>query len=290
MKVVTITPRGFCPGVVRAIKVVDDVIKDPSYPRPIQVLGMIVHNRKVVQELTEKGVVTVDEPGLSRLELLDKIDSGTVIITAHGADPAVFLKAKEKGLILVDATCQDVYKTHETVKRKLLQGKTVIFIGKDQHPETEAILGLDDRILLVENERDIDTLSPSSESVFVTNQTTLNIRDLESIFAQLRVKYPNIEIEDEICNSTRIRQEAIIAGNNGVDLCYIVGDPRSNNTQSLVKVSTEISKTKTKLIQDVQDIDIADLRDVKIVSVSSGASTPTKTTRDVIEFLEQYKN
>ncbi len=290
MKVIPIVPRGFCPGVVRAIKIVESIVADPEYPRPIQVLGMIVHNRKVVEDLANKGVITLDDPGLTRLELVDRIHSGTVVITAHGADQAVFQKIRDKGLRLVDATCADVYKTHDIVKRQLSAGMKVIYIGKKGHPETEAILAIDRDILLIEELDDINHLPEFNEPLFVTNQTTFSIIDLETIFSRLREKYPNIIIQDEICNSTRIRQEAIINSNKDVDLCYIVGDPRSNNTRSLVLISENVTHTKTILIQDYHEINPSDLENVRIVSVSSGASTPTLTTRKVIEYLENYDN
>ncbi|MDY0138781.1 MAG: hypothetical protein RBR50_03685, partial [Candidatus Izemoplasmatales bacterium] len=88
------------------------------------------------------------------------------------------------------------------------------------------------------------------------------------------------------CNATRFRQNAIIEGNKNVDLCYIVGDPRSNNSRNLVKISKELTSTKTYLIESVKDIDLKDLENVNVVSVSSGASTPNYLTQEVIDFLE----
>ncbi len=288
MKVIPITPRGFCPGVVRAIKIVEKVLKEDRYSRPIYVLGMIVHNKFVVSDLQAKGVITLDNPKLSRLELLEGISSGTIIVTAHGASKEVFDKIKELGFNMVDATCQDVYKTHASIKEHLLHGYKVIFIGKNKHPETEAILALDKSILLVETLADVQMLPSLDQPVFVANQTTFSIRDIEVIIDQLRIKYPLLIAEDEICNSTRVRQEALIAGNQNVDLCYVVGDFRSNNTRNLVKTSIEATNTKTILIESVNDIDPEDLKNIKIVSVTSGASTPTHITKDVIQYLTGY--
>lgn len=288
MKVIPISPRGFCPGVVRAIKIVEMVLKDELYPRPIYVLGMIVHNKNVVDELHKKGVITLDDPKRSRLELLEDISSGTIIITAHGAGMDVFDKINNLGLAMVDATCSDVYKTHESIKKHLSLGYRVIFIGKDKHPETEAILALDKNIMLIESVADAKSLPVIREPVFVSNQTTFSIRDIEVIVDQLREKYPELVVEDEICNSTRVRQEAIIAGNKDVDLCYVVGDFRSNNTRNLVKISTEVTNVKTIQIESTKDIDFEDLKNVQTVSVTSGASTPTYVTREVILYLSGY--
>jgi len=288
VKVIPITPRGFCPGVVRAIAIVEKVLEDPSYPRPIQILGMIVHNRNVVEELRAKGAVTIMDLGKPRLDLLDDIDKGTVIITAHGADPRVFRKARKKGLIVVDATCNDVYRTHDEVKKRIAAGYEVIFVGKKNHPETEAIQCLSERITIVENSLDVQKLASTTKPLFATNQTTFSHLDLEGVYSTLIEKFPGIVIQDEICNSTRIRQEAIIDYNTRyqVDLCYIVGDPHSNNTRNLVAISEQATKTRTILIESIADIDPLDLKDVSIVSVSSGASTPTKLTNTVIAYLE----
>ena len=290
MKVITITPRGFCPGVVRAIKIVEDVLQDSSYPRPIQILGLIVHNRHVAANLRENGAITVFDPTKTRKELLDDIFEGTVIITAHGADREVFRIAEEKGLKVVDATCKDVYHTHDIIRERLNDGYQVIFVGKRLHPETEAIESISPNITVVETINDVASLRSSKAMAFATNQTTFSFRDLDEIYRELKKKYPQIVIQEEICNSTRIRQEAIIAFNtsNKVDLCYIVGDPNSNNTKNLVKISETVTNTKTILIQSLDEIDPADLFGVKTISVSSGASTPTRITNEVIAYLSSF--
>lgn len=287
MQVIPITPRGYCPGVVRAINLVNKALENPNLPRPIYILGMIVHNRFVVDDLTKKGAITLNEPGMSRLELLDLIDQGTVIITAHGTENAVFEKIKAKGLSMIDATCKDVQKTHDLIKHYLDLNYQVIFIGKNNHPETEGALGLSPRIILVEKQEDIDKLVINGP-LFVTNQTTLSIRDLDKIFQLIIKKFPEAVISDEICNSTRIRQEAILSSNQNVDLCFVVGDPFSHNTASLVKLSKTLTKAITYQIESVADISPSQLMGHQTVSVTSGASTPTELTQKVINYLKQF--
>ncbi len=115
MEVIKITPRGYCYGVVDAIQMAKQVAQEPAYPRPIHILGLIVHNRHVVESLEkEYGIISLDGP--DRLSLLDQITEGTVIFTAHGVSPAVKAKAKEKGLVCIDATCPDVTRTHELIR------------------------------------------------------------------------------------------------------------------------------------------------------------------------------
>lgn len=288
MKVVSISPRGYCPGVVNAINMVNRVIRDPEYPRPIYLLGMIVHNQQVMDRFQEKGVIALEDSGLTRMQMLDAIQTGTVIITAHGAGDDVFAKIREKGLRFVDATCKEVYKTHDLVKKYLLSGYQVLYIGKANHPETEGILSLDPAIILIENERNARELVKTKKPVFVTNQTTLSIKEIEPIISIIKTQFPYATIAEEICSSTRVRQEAIIRMNQGVDLCIVVGDPRSNNTASLVKISREATHTRTVRISTLRELTPDLLKGVQTVSVTSGASTPTEITNAVIRFLENY--
>ncbi len=128
MKIVKISPRGYCYGVVDAMVIARNAALDTSLPRPIYILGMIVHNKHVTDAFEEDGIITLDGP--SRLDILDKIDSGTVIFTAHGVSPEVKQRAKEKGLTTIDATCPDVTKTHDLIEAKKAEGYHVIYIGK----------------------------------------------------------------------------------------------------------------------------------------------------------------
>jgi len=288
MQVVPITPRGYCPGVVKAIDIVNKAIQNETLPRPLYILGMIVHNRFVVDDFTQKGVITLNEAGKTRLELLDQVDSGTVIITAHGTEDAVFEKIKAKGLTMINATCKDVAKTHELIKEYLLKNYDILFIGKNHHPETEGALGIHPNIKLIETVSDVEKLHLSNQNIFVTNQTTLSIRDLDQIFASIQAKYPFAIISDEICNSTRIRQEAVLKSNLAVDLCFVVGDPFSNNTASLVKLSKTLTHAITYAIESVHDIQPKQLIGYQTVSVTSGASTPTEITNQVIAYLKQF--
>jgi 4-hydroxy-3-methylbut-2-enyl diphosphate reductase len=286
MNVIDIKPRGFCKGVYFAIEKVKEILNNDQYPRPVYVLGYIVHNKHVVDEITELGAITLDDHKESRLSLIDGIDKGTIIISAHGTPQNVIKKINEKGLTLVDATCQDVYVTHDLIKAYLDKDYTVLYIGKKNHPETNASLSLGQDVHLIENIEDVKKQN-YKEPIFVTNQTTFSIKDIINIHLELKKKYKDIIITEEICNATRIRQNAIIKTNKNVDFCYIVGDSRSNNSKNLVKISKELTNTNTKLIQSVDDIDLKDLEGVKTVSVSSGASTPEHLTKAVIEFLKK---
>lgn len=287
MEVIKISPRGYCYGVVDAMVIARQTAQNKDFPRPIYILGMIVHNHHVTDAFTEEGIITLD--GKNRLELLDQIDRGTVIFTAHGVSPEVRKKAKDKGLTIVDATCPDVTKTHDLIREKEKEGYHVIYIGKKGHPEPEGAVGIAPHIVhLVQTEEDIDALSFESEKIIVTNQTTMSQWDVAHLMNKIKDRYPHAEVHNEICLATQVRQEAVAKQAEEADLTIVVGDPRSNNSNRLAQVSEEISKTKAYRISDLSELNLDWLKGVKKVAVTSGASTPTPITKEVITFLEQY--
>ncbi|MFK5883165.1 MAG: hypothetical protein QM489_02375, partial [Candidatus Izemoplasma sp.] len=133
MNTVKLTPRGYCHGVVNAINKVIDLSSNKDL-YPIYMLGNIVHNSKIVDAFTNLGVITLNDSSKTRLELLDSIDSGTVVFTAHGVGPSVYKKAHDKGLNVIDTSCEDVFKSQDKVKEYANLGYDVLFIGKASHP------------------------------------------------------------------------------------------------------------------------------------------------------------
>ena len=287
MKVIKVTPRGYCKGVTRAITLAKDTAR--KYPdTPIYVLGMLVHNSYVMQALKQLHITAVDDKKKTRMELLDDIKEGVVIFTAHGISPSVIKKAEEKGLICVDASCPDVVKTQEIVKQQLIEGSSVLYIGKKAHPEAEAVCSLSEDVYLITDKADIAQL-PELDSVFVTNQTTMSIFDIEELFAAIKEKYPTARFSEEICNATRIRQEAVAkTAKARPDVLYVVGDKYSNNSNRLAQIAKEQGIKQVYLIDDVQDIHDEQLCHANTVAVTSGASTPTYLTSQVISYLENY--
>ncbi|XFA99239.1 4-hydroxy-3-methylbut-2-enyl diphosphate reductase [Candidatus Izemoplasma sp. B36] len=286
MKVISITPRGYCKGVVKAINAVKNAHKDPNVLKPIYVLGYIVHNKFVISELEKLGIITLDDTTHTRLELVDSITTGTVVLSAHGTNPLVKEKLIQKNIPFIDATCEDVEKTFDLIKTYSKKGYFVFYIGKRNHPEANAAISLTKDIRLIENRKDIPL--NIDKPIFVTNQTTFSFIEIESIIDEIISIYPNTFISEEICSATRLRQKAILDNNKNVDLCYIVGDSRSNNTKNLALISRNLTHTKTLLIESVNDINEIDLLNVSKVSVSSGASTPTYLTNEVINYLKNY--
>lgn len=289
MKVFKVSPRGYCYGVVDALVIARKAAMDKDLPRPIYILGMIVHNHHVTEAFKEEGIITLDVPGKKRIDLLQNIDHGTVIFTAHGVSPIVRELAEKKGLKTIDATCPDVTKTHRLIKKKKAEGYHVIYIGKKGHPEPEGAIGVaPDIVHLVETAEDVDRLHLKADKIIITNQTTMSQWDVREIMNYIRQKYPQAESCNEICLATQTRQEAVAEQAKDADLLIVVGDPRSNNSNRLAQVSREIAHTPAHRIADLSELRLSWLRGVHKVAVTAGASTPTQLTKEVIMFLDQY--
>ncbi len=291
MEVIKISPRGYCYGVVDALQMVRKVAQDPTVPRPIYIIGQIIHNRHAIAELTNLGVATLDGP--DRASILEQVTEGTVIFTAHGVSPLVKQRARERGLHCVDATCPDVTKTHDLVHDLVAQGYYILYIGKKGHPEPEGVLGeVPGHISLIENEDDVDALHLTAEQtakLAISTQTTLSQWDTRRVIQYIKTRYPQAEVHIDICAATQTRQEAVVAQAKGADLTVVVGDPRSNNTNRLVQVSEELAGVPAVRIEDLSQLNVAWLKGKKRIAVTAGASTPSQLTREVIRFIEQYQ-
>ena len=283
MEIQRVYPSGFCKGVVNAIALAKKTREE--YPHEnIYVLGMIVHNAFVTEELSSLGIITLDDSRKSKEELLDEIDEGIVIFTAHGISDQIREKAAAKGLHCVDASCEDVLKTRDLVRSHLSDGYDVLYFGKKGHPEAEAILSLSYKIHLLSCAEDIASLDIENPKLLLTCQTTMSYLELEDLFSLLRKKYPHVKEVSEICRATGERQKAIYALED-CDLLYVVGDPRSNNTNKLRDIALRRGIKKVILISSAKELSKDDLIDVSKVYVTAGASTPPQVIAEVIRRL-----
>ncbi|HEY3109829.1 MAG TPA: 4-hydroxy-3-methylbut-2-enyl diphosphate reductase [Chloroflexota bacterium] len=284
MEVVKINPRGYCHGVVKAINIARE--QGRSADGLIYALGQLVHNRHVLDDLASHGVELVD--GQNRLEILEEIDQGTVIFSAHGVAPQVRERATAKGLRWIDATCPDVIRSHDLARDLAARGYYIIYIGKHGHPEPEGVIGEvpPGRIALVETADEVDALDVEADRIAVLTQTTISVWDTEALVERIRARYPRVEVHNEICRATQDRQEAAVAAARDCDAVIVVGDRRSSNSRRLVEVVRERAGRPAYLVDNVADIDPAWLRGVRRVGVTSGASTPSEVTRAVIQHLE----
>jgi 4-hydroxy-3-methylbut-2-enyl diphosphate reductase len=290
MDVVKVTPRGYCYGVVDAMEMARKAAKDPAIPRPIYIIGLIVHNRFAVDELTALGVTTLD--GADRTAMVEQVSDGTVIFTAHGVSPLVKQRARERGLHVIDATCPDVTRTHDLVRDLVASDYLILYVGKKGHPEPEGVIGeAPDRVYLVENEKDLAMIPERfthAPRLAVTTQTTLSQWDTAALIQAIQERFPRIEVFNEICRATQVRQEAVARMAVGADLTIVVGDPRSNNTNRLVQVAEERAHSPAVRVESLDDLKPEMLEGKKRVAITSGASTPSQLTRQVIQYVETF--
>lgn len=287
MQVIKISPRGYCYGVVDAMVIARNAALDKTLPRPIYILGMIVHNKHVTDAFEAEGIISLDGP--NRKEILKQVEHGTVIFTAHGVSPEVKKLAEDKGLVTIDATCPDVTTTHDLIREKTAEGYDIVYIGKKGHPEPEGAVGVAPHAVhLIETLEDVDKLTIMNDKIIMTNQTTMSQWDVADIMEKVKVKYPHAEKHEEICMATQVRQEAVAEQAGEADVLIVVGDPKSNNSNRLAQVSKEIAHTDAYRIANVSELDIQWIKDAKTVAVTAGASTPTPIVREVIKFLEQF--
>lgn len=283
MNVIRVVPSGYCKGVVNAIELVKKTRVE--YPdEKIYVLGMIVHNSFVTKELEELGIITLDDSQKTKEELLDTIDDGIVVFTAHGISEKLKNKAISKGLKYIDATCEDVLKTQELTKKYINNGYDVLYLGKKNHPEANAVLSISNRIHLLTCIEDLDKFNINNDKLMLTCQTTMSSLELKDLINAVQIKYPNIDIKNDICLATSSRQKAIMDLKD-CELLYIVGDIKSNNTNMLKEIAIKSGIPKVRLISNYQDINDLDLT-VDKVYVSAGASTPPTLINEVIKYLE----
>lgn len=266
-KVLLAGPRSFCAGVERAIATVDRALE--RYGRPVYVRRQIVHNRHVVDGLSARGAVFVDE--------LEAVPEGsTVILSAHGVSPTVKAEAAARDLRVIDATCPLVNKVHHEVRRFTQQGYRVVMIGHPGHDETEGTRGEAQDLILVESREDVAGIDvDDGERMAYITQTTLSPDDVAPIVDELSARFPGITGPHaaDICYATQNRQDAVAAIAPECDLVLVVGSTNSSNAARLVEVS-ERAGTPALLIEDESALSLGQLRDVSAVGLTAAASTP----------------
>lgn len=278
-KVILLTPRGFCAGVVRAIDVVKIALQ--VYPTPVYVRKEIVHNRHVVEELREMGAVFVEE--------IEEIPSGArVIFSAHGVSPEVRHQAAARNLNVIDATCPLVTKVHLEALRFAKQGYTILLIGHRDHDEVTGTSGEAPSVtIVVSDEAEAETVQvPDPEKVCYLTQTTLSLDETSGIISILERRFPKIQgpPAQDICYATENRQLAVKAVAPQADLLLVVGSQNSSNSRRMVEVSRNAG-TQAYLVDDYRDVKPEWLTDVSTVVVTAGASAPEHLVEELVTSL-----
>lgn len=281
MKVEILKPTGYCAGVNNAILMAVRARKE-NPDKGVYVLGMLVHNNFVVKHLEEQNILSAKS--------IDDIPGGNVIIfSAHGHKEELDAIAKKKNLIIYDSVCPKVLNNIKLIKENLVQGHQIIYIGQEGHPEAEACLSLNKKVILFHKNILKNYQLISDDSPLVINQTTLNILDIQDIHKSILESFPHARLADEICGSTRLRQVAIQNIDKDVDLIIVVGDINSSNTRRLL----EISKQCHPHIESIMISDESELKEETFINknhivISSGASTPMEIINAVYNKVLNY--
>lgn len=283
-RIILAQPRGFCAGVHRAVDIVEKAIE--KYNAPIYVRHEIVHNKHVVDSLTNKGAVFVDE-------ISDIPKGSNTIFSAHGVSDSVESAAENKSLTVVDATCPLVKKVHIEAIKYNNQGYKIILIGHKGHPEVEGTAGrVPGGVEVVETVEQIKNLGYSQDDklAYVT-QTTLSVDDTKKIIDALKIKYPLIKGPDtrDICYATQNRQKAVRELAKCSDVVLVLGNNNSSNSVRLAEISA-LTGVPTYRIADKSEINIELIKEFDVIGITAGASTPEVLVKDLISFIKQSCN
>ena len=282
LKIILAQPRGFCAGVERAIEIVERALK--IYGPPVYVRHEIVHNKRVVNNLSSKGAVFVKE--------LDQIPQGAVtVFSAHGVSQKVEDTAGVRKLPVLDATCPLVAKVHKEGQRYSTDGFEVILIGHEGHPEVEGTMGrIPGPVYLVSNTNDVKRLKVKNpDKLSYVSQTTLSVDDTRDVINALQERFPKIVGPDvkDICYATQNRQSAVRDLVKNVDLVLVVGARNSSNSNRLKDIGSE-SGVNTHLIETADDMSLSWFENVDSVGITSGASTPDELVKEVIDRISTF--
>ena len=284
MELLMSSPRGFCAGVERAIKVVDEALE--LLPHPIYVNHEIVHNSHVIKNFEDKGVIFVE--GISCVP-----ENSTLIFNAHGVPPSLVKEAEIKNLRVIDATCPLVSKVHFEAIRYAKQGFDIILIGHEGHPEVIGVTGeAPDRIHLVETPEDVqELLFAADHKLAYITQTTLSVDDCAAVISELKKKYPEIQVpkKSDICYATTNRQAAIKQISTEADFVLVVGSKNSSNSNRLREVASNAG-TPSQLVNDSSEIKEEWFSGDEKVGITAGASTPEDIINGVTDWLKSKFN
>ncbi len=274
------SPRGFCAGVERAVRTVEDALA--AFGAPVFVRHEIVHNAHVVGRLKSMGAVFVEN--------LDEVTPGRpVIFSAHGAPRSAYDDAHERKLMAIDATCPLVLKVHNEVRRHIAQGRHVILIGHRGHPEITGTMGQapEGAVTLIETVNEAEAISPPAGPLAYATQTTLSLDDASAIIGILKQRFPAIEgpRKSDICYATQNRQEAVKKIAPGAEIVFVVGSPQSSNSKRLVEAAINAGAGAALLVDDPDALDLSIVNGFAAIGVTSGASAPEELVERLLARL-----
>ena len=282
-KVILSKPRGFCAGVERAVAAVEECLR--MFGAPVYVKHEIVHNRTVVADLAARGAVTIED-------IREVPEGSTVVFSAHGSPPEHYAIARERGCILIDATCPFVTKVHLEMHRFLKAGYRVVYIGHKGHVEGIGVCreaesyGVE--IPVIETVKDIESLpinDGGSQTAYLT-QTTLSVAETETLVAALRAQYPELidPPASDICYATTNRQQAVRELARRCDTVLVLGSKHSSNSNRLAEEARN-EGARAYLFDSVDEMSPEWLMDIDTVGVTAGASAPEHLVAELVAVL-----
>lgn len=270
---------GFCFGVKRAVQAVENAML--AQKGKLYTLGEIIHNRQVVDDLTQRGA--------SPIESLSEVPSGsTVVVRSHGVPPSVFSEATHRDINIIDATCPYVKRVHDIVFEHSGRGCVIVIVGDADHPEVIGIKGWSiDGAHVVASVAEADTL-PGFASVCVVAQTTINPDLFEAVIEVLRKKAGDLAVFNTICDTTIKRQNEAIEMARIAGTMIVIGGKHSSNTRKLVDLCRKYC-INTYAIENAAQSTLEKIHCSGIIGIVAGASTPQRTIREVVTKMSELE-
>ena len=277
MEVILAKSSGFCFGVKRAV---DKVYEQIGENKKIYTYGPIIHNEEVVKDLEDKGVHVLDSK-----EELEELKEGSVVIRSHGVPKEIYDIIENKGLGCIDATCPFVKRIHNIVQKESENGRKIIIIGNDGHPEVEGIKGWSNSpATVIESVEEAENFTAKeNEKLCIVSQTTFNYKKFQDLVEIFQKKGYDIIVANTICNATEERQKEALELASRADVMIVIGGTHSSNTRKLYELCKSECEN-TYYIQTLEDLQLELPNSVELVGITAGASTPNK----IIEEVQNY--
>ncbi len=281
------SPRGFCAGVDRAVKIVEETIK--KFGSPVYVRHEIVHNKDVVNSLAKIGAVFVEEVNEAPVDR-------PIIFSAHGVAKSVINEANERKMISIDATCPLVTKVHNETVRHYNLGRHILLVGHKNHPEVTGTMGQVPKefVTLIETEEDALNVKVSeTQKIAYATQTTLSLDDTATILKILKSRFPDIKgpNSEDICYATTNRQTAVKSMAKLCDIILVIGAKNSSNSLRLVEVAIAHGVKVAKLIPDIETLEeflnTFEAHTTPNIGLTAGASAPETLVQVLISKLKK---
>ncbi len=269
MKISLAKNSGFCFGVKNALKKVEEIENKEG----IYILGHLIHNKKAISNLKNKGIKIIDNIG--------KVGKGTIVISAHGISDRLKEKIKNKNLKIVDTTCPLVEKVHKITKKLEKEGYTIVIYGDKEHTEVKGISGnLNNPVIINDNFE----IKDFNKKYALVSQTTKDQEEFQEIAKKLKSKIKDLRVEDTICSATKLRQNDAKELAKKVDMMIVVGDNNSANTKRLSQICSRT--VETKQIETVDELKAEWFKSKEHIGITAGASTPDWVIEKVIERIK----